>query len=80
MDILAALRQEESKFEKQVDEARQQLETVRAAIKLMGGIRSGSKSTGQTTRKKKAMSAATKAKIAKKAKERWAKIRAENKA
>jgi len=79
MDILAALRQEESKFEKQVDEARQQLETVRAAIKLMRGISGGSKSAGKRTTKKKAMSAATKAKIAKKAKERWAKIRAEKK-
>jgi hypothetical protein len=37
MDILAALRQEEAKWEKQVSTARQQLDTVRAAMKLFGG-------------------------------------------
>jgi type II secretory pathway pseudopilin PulG len=42
MDILAALKQEEAKWEKQAEEARQQLETVRAAMKLFRG------ETGQT--------------------------------
>jgi hypothetical protein len=37
MDILVALKQEEAKWEKQAEEARQQLETVRAAIKLFRG-------------------------------------------
>ena len=32
MDILAALRKEEAKFEKQVGAAQQQLDTVREAI------------------------------------------------
>ncbi len=34
MDILVALRQEEAQIEKQVNVTQQQLETVRAAIKL----------------------------------------------
>ena len=38
MDILAALKQEEVKFEKLLDNARQQLDTVRTAIKLFAGI------------------------------------------
>ena len=35
MDILVALRQEEAKWKKQANAARQQLDTVRAAIKLL---------------------------------------------
>ena len=79
MDILAALRQEEAKFEKQVSTAQQQLDTVRAAMKLLGGMSSNGKATGKKKRKKNSMPAATKAKIAKAAKERWAKIRAAKK-
>ena len=75
MDILAALKQEEAKFEKQVSTAQQQLDTVRAAMKLFGGM-NGNKTTARRRKKKSAMSAATKAKIAKAAKERWAKYRA----
>jgi hypothetical protein len=76
MDILAALRQEEAKREKEVSAAQQQLDNVRAAMKLLGGIDSGGKSTGM---KKRVMSAAARARIGKAAKERWAKIRAEKK-
>jgi hypothetical protein len=72
MDILAALRQEEAKWEKEVSAAQQQLDNVRAAIKLLGGISSG-KTTGE---KKRVMSAAARAKISKASKERWAKFRA----
>ena len=79
MDVLAALRQEEAKFEKQVSTAQQQLDTVRAAMKLLGGMSSNGKATDKKKRKKNSMSAATKAKIAKAAKERWAKIRAAKK-
>ena len=75
MDILAALRQEEAKWKKQASAAQQQLDTVRAAIKLLGGLSSSGKPIGKK-RKKNVMSAATKAKIAKAARERWAKIRA----
>lgn len=78
MNILAALRQAEAKLKKQADKARQQLDAVRAAMKLLGGM-SSSKKTRKTKRKKNVMSAATKAKIAKAARERWAKIRAEKK-
>jgi hypothetical protein len=78
MNILAALRRAEAKLEKQADKVRQQLDNVRAAMKILGReVASGGKTTGK--RKKNVMSAATKAKIAKSAKERWAKIRAEKK-
>jgi hypothetical protein len=79
MDILAALKQEEAKFEKLLDNARQQLDTVRKAIMLFAGIGSSGKRTGKSTKKKKVMSAATKAKIAKAAKRRWARIKAKKK-
>jgi hypothetical protein len=77
MNILAALRQEEAKWKKQSSVARQQLDTVRAAMKLLGGTGSSGRTTGNRKKKKNVMSAATKAKIAKAARERWAKIRAE---
>ena len=84
MHILAALRQEEAKFEKQVNVAQQQLDTVRAAMKLLGGMNGSGKvtdsSSGKTTSgKKRVMSAAARAKISKATKERWAKFRAEKK-
>jgi hypothetical protein len=78
MNILAALRQEEAKWKKQVSAAQQQLDTVQAAMKLLGGM-NGNKTTVRRRKKKSVMSAATKAKIAKAAKERWAKIRAAKK-
>jgi len=37
MDILAALRQEEAKWKKRSEQARQQLEIVQAAMKLFCG-------------------------------------------
>jgi hypothetical protein len=73
MDILAALRQEEAKFEKQANAAQQQLDTVRAAMKLLGGLSSNGKTTGK---KKWVMSAAARARISKATKARWAKFRA----
>jgi hypothetical protein len=80
MDILAALKQEEAKWEKEVSAAQQQLDTVRAAIKLLSGMSSGKatpSSIGKTTgEKKRVMSAAARAKMAKAQKERWAKFRA----
>ncbi len=71
MDILKALRQEEEKFLQQLSSARQQLETVRAAIKLMGGKAAG--------KKKRFVSKAARAKMARAQKERWKKIKAEKK-
>ena len=80
MDILAALRQEEAKWEKEVSAAQRQLDNVRAAMKLLGS-NGGSKATGSsngktTGGKKRVMSAAARAKISKATKERWAKFRA----
>jgi hypothetical protein len=72
MDIIAALKQEESKL-------RRQLGAVQGAITaLSGGGKSssaiGSKTSANHTRR---MSAAVRAKISRTAKARWAKIRAE---
>jgi hypothetical protein len=79
MDILKALRAEESKFLKQLDEARQQVETVRQAIKLLGGrsTANGTRSASPTTRRR--MSAAGRARIAAAQRKRWAKVRAQAK-
>jgi hypothetical protein len=81
MDILTALRQEEAKCEKQVNVAQQQLDTVRAAMKLLGEMGSSGKATGSSSGKpigkeKRVLSAAARAKMAKAQKERWAKFRA----
>ncbi|MGH9739191.1 MAG: hypothetical protein ACRD4X_11485 [Candidatus Acidiferrales bacterium] len=77
MDILAALKREESKFEKQAEEARRQLDTVRAAMKILqGGATRGAKTHRP---KKRTMSAEARAKISKASKARWAKIRAAKK-
>jgi hypothetical protein len=74
MNILAALRQEEAKLQKQADKVRQQLDAVRAATKILGReVAKGGKRIG---RKKRVMSAAARAKIGKATKERWAKFRA----
>ncbi len=74
MDILAALRQEEAKLQKQADKVRQQLNAVRAARKILGReVAGGGKRIG---RKKRVMSSAARAKIGKATKERWAKLRA----
>jgi hypothetical protein len=74
MDILAALRQEETKLQKQADAAKQQLDTVRAAIKILGrGVPNNGQPIG---RKKRVMSAAARANISKATKARWAKFRA----
>ena len=73
MDILVALRQEEAKWKKQASAAQQQLDTVRAAMKLISGMNNSRKTIG---RKKRVMSAAARAKISKATKARWAKFRA----
>jgi len=73
MDIVAALKQEEAKLQKQADRVRQQLDTVRAAMKILGREVGSGEPSG---RKKRVMSAAARAKISKATKERWAKFRA----
>jgi hypothetical protein len=74
MNILKALRAEESKFMKQISSGTQQLETVRAAIKLLGG-----RNSSKSTRKKRFVSKAARAKMARAQRARWAKIKAAKK-
>jgi hypothetical protein len=79
MDILKALRAEESKFLGQIEAARQQVDTIRAAIKLLGGksAANGNRNTSATTRRK--ISAEGRARIAAAQKKRWAKLKAKKK-
>jgi hypothetical protein len=72
MDILAAIKREESKLEKQLGKLHHKLNGVRAAAKALGD------STGKELKvvKKRVLSAAGKARISRAAKKRWAKIRA----
>ena len=65
--VLSALRREEKKSLKMMNEAEQQLATVRAAIKLVGG-----KLGKAVGRKRRRMSAATRKKMAVSARKRWA--------
>jgi hypothetical protein len=75
MNILAAIKREERKLEKQLGKLQHQLSGVRAAAMALGS------SAGRevTTVKKRVLSAAGRAKIAKAAKRRWAKVRAQAK-
>jgi hypothetical protein len=75
MDILAAIKREEKKLEKQLGKLQHQLSGVRAAAQALGN------SAGQELKrvKKRTLSAAARAKIGKAAKKRWAKFRAEAK-
>jgi hypothetical protein len=75
MNILAAIKREERKLEKQLHKVQHQLDGVRAAAKALGHTTSR-----ELVRvKKQVMSAAVKAKISKAAKRRWAKIKAQAK-
>ena len=75
MDILAAIKREERKLEKQLGKLQHQLNGVRAAAKALGD--SAGKELKVAT--KRVMSAAVRAKIGKAAKKRWAKFRAQAK-
>jgi hypothetical protein len=75
MDILAAIKREERKLEKQLGKVHHQLNGVRAAAKALGS----STSKELKVVKKRVMSAAARAKIGKAAKKRWAKFRAQAK-
>jgi hypothetical protein len=72
MDILAAIKREERKLEKQLGKLQHQLNGVRAAARVLGD------STNRKLKsvKKRVMSAAARAKISKATKARWAKFRA----
>jgi hypothetical protein len=75
MNILAAIKREERKLEKQVSRLERQLSGVRAAAKALGS----SEGKQVTAAKKRVLSAAGRAKIAQAAKRRWAKVRAQAK-
>jgi hypothetical protein len=71
MDILAAIKREERKLEKELDKLNRKLSGVRAAAKALGH------SAGKeiTVVRKRVLSAAGRAAIVKAAKKRWAKAR-----
>jgi len=73
MDLLAAIKREERKLEKELSKLQGKLSGVRAAANALGD-----KTIKEVTQvKKRVMSAAARAKISKATKARWAKFRAE---
>jgi hypothetical protein len=72
MDIIKALKREEAKLEKNVKNALKDLDIIRSTMNFFGG----SAKPKLTGRKKRRMSAAGRAAIAKATKARWAKWRA----
>lgn len=75
MNILAAIKREERKIEKQLGKLQHELDGVRAAAKALG--RSADREL--TNVRKRVLSAAGRAKISKAAKKRWAKVKAQAK-
>jgi hypothetical protein len=75
MNILAAIKREERKIEKQLGKLQNELDGVRAAAKALG--RSADRELTEV--KKRVLSAAGRAKISKAAKKRWAKVKAQAK-
>jgi hypothetical protein len=73
MDLLAAIKREERKLEKELSKLQGKLSGVKAAAKALG--ETTIREVAQV--KKRVMSAAAKAKISKATKARWAKFRAE---
>jgi hypothetical protein len=71
MDILAAIKREERKLEKQLGKLNHQLSGVRAAARALGH----SAEREIVAAKKRVLSAAGRAAIVKAAKKRWAKVR-----
>jgi hypothetical protein len=75
MDILAAIKREESKLAKQLASVQHKLKGIKAAAEAMG--RSADKKVRKGT--KRVLSATARAKIGKATKKRWEKFRAEAK-
>ena len=73
MDILAAIKREERKLERQLGKLQHQLSGVRAAAKALG--HSAEREVIKV--KKRTLSAAGRAAIIKATKKRWAKVRAQ---
>ena len=72
MNILAAIRREERKLEKQVGKMQVRLDTLRLAANMLAT----SANRDISRAKKRVLSAAARAKISRAAKRRWAKVRA----
>ena len=72
MKILAAIKREQKKLEKQLGKLQHQLNGVRAAAKALGS----STSKELKAVKKRVLSAAARARIGRATKKRWAKFRA----
>jgi hypothetical protein len=73
MDLLAAIKREERKLEKELSKLQWKLNGIRAAAKALGHT-----TVREVTEvKKRVMSAAARAKISKATKLRWARFRAE---
>ena len=72
MDILAAIKRQERKLEKQLGKLQHQLNGVREAAKALGH----STSNELKVAKKRVLSAAARARIGRATKKRWAKFRA----
>jgi hypothetical protein len=73
MDLLAAIKREERKLEKELSKLQGKLNGIRAAAKALGHT-----TVREVTEvKKRVMSAAARAKISKATKLRWARFRAE---
>ena len=75
MDLLAAIKREERKLEKELAKLQGKLSSLRAATKALGN--SAVRETKQV--KRRVLSAAGRVMISKAAKARWAKIRAQAK-
>jgi hypothetical protein len=75
MGILAVIRREEKKVKKQLANLQHQLSGLRGAAKALGH----SAEREVTGMKKRVLSAAGRAKIARAARKRWAKVRAQAK-
>jgi hypothetical protein len=75
MDILAAIKREEGKLEKQLGNIQHKLNGLRAAAKALGD----STSKELKVVKKRVLSAAARGRIGKATKKRWAKFRKEAK-
>ena len=73
MDIIKALKKEEAKLEKTAKSAFKQLAALKATMKFFGGTTPGTKLVYGKKRRK--LSAATRARMAKAQAARWAKVR-----
>ena len=71
MDILAAIKREEKKLEKQMSELQHKLNGIRSAAKALGH----SAAVEVKGAKKRVLSAAGRVAISKAAKKRWAKVK-----